>query len=68
MRQTSNHQDQPTPLVCSLLVEVPPLMKAITGIMLVTTTPALIPIHPVIAMLSFLLGLIWMTTSDLDTL
>jgi len=68
MRQTRNHQDQPTPLVCSLLVKVPPLMKAITGVMLVTTTPALIHIHPVIAMLSFLIGLIWMTTSDLDTL
>lgn len=68
MCQNSNYQDKKHPLVCSLLVEVPPLMKALAGIMLVTTTPVLVTVHPVIAMLSFLFGLIWLTTSDLDRL
>lgn len=68
MCQNSNHQNKKHPLVCSLLVEVPPLMKALAGIMLVTTTPVLVSIHPVIAMLSFLLGFVWLTTADLDRL
>jgi hypothetical protein len=68
MCQNSNYQNKRHPLVCSLLVEVPPLMKALAGIMLVTTTPVLVSIHPVIAMLSFLLGLVWLTTANLDRL